>query len=717
VGFNDPRTKEGIRMTRTDEQERILADVRRKLAEKNNTVIGETQPDPGSEPFALNSSVEAGLRGGDAFARGIGDAVGDFAGAGPEVFSWLGRQVPGVRDYMPEAGYFPKKLKEIGGAVGEAISYPVNRALGYANPDGTPVGTREQTDMEKVLSGTGYGVGSAASFLAPLGLLSRAAVPGTTTQNIAKVMTAQPGVQLTAGGVGGAVTEATDNPWVGLAAALGTGVGASMALSKIAQHGATTTADKKILHLIREIGGGDEAAGFAAVRKQLAIGGDDTALVDTLGIGGEKIARAAANVPEGKAPSMADEFVDTRVGARGARLQTSADELAPNRMYSFLDDLSQQRRMDAKPLYDEAFAPRSDLDGKMFAPWDDRLQQFLDEPLIKRGMAKGIEVQRLEALADEIPFNYQEYAIKGFDDAGELIIDQTPNLRAMDAAKRGLDEIIEEARDTFGNINWTPHLNAINRVRKKLVTKLDDITRDESGRSAYQEARGVWAGPSSLRDAANLGRKFLKGDEELTAKMIAAMSEGEKEAFRIGARREISRIINDDTQTALTKFAGKKATFWNKLRLLFPDEKSFDDYAASIERELGKGKVERFMGPRAGSQTTGLKEDIAGLSRLPETASRGLEAAGQFIAAPWNPVKPLAILARPAVDWAKRPNAKTAQRLAEYLFELSPAKQQTMLQALQGGSQKKAHDLSMVQSLLGAITAEQTPYDEIGARF
>ena len=32
-------------MTRTDEQERILADVRQKLAEKNNTVIGETQPE------------------------------------------------------------------------------------------------------------------------------------------------------------------------------------------------------------------------------------------------------------------------------------------------------------------------------------------------------------------------------------------------------------------------------------------------------------------------------------------------------------------------------------------------------------------------------------------------------------------------------------------------------------------------------------------------
>ena len=72
-------------------------------------------------------------------------------------------------------------------------------------------------------------------------------------------------------------------------------------------------------------------------------------------------------------------------------------------------------------------------------------------------------------------------------------------------------------------------------------------------RSVYKETRAAYAGPASLDDAARMGRKFIQGDEEVSAKAVAAMSEGEREAFRVGSRRQISQIINDDTQTALTK--------------------------------------------------------------------------------------------------------------------------------------------------------------------
>ena len=233
----------------------------------------------------------------------------------------------------------------------------------------------------------------------------------------------------------------------------------------------TPAAEKKIVHLIREIGGGDEAAGFREVQKRLSAGGDDTALVDTLDIQGAKMGRASANVPEGQGPVIADEFVQTRAGGRGERLQKAADTLAPNQYYELLETLSAKMAKDAKPLYDEAFAPISDLKGKVFAQWDDRLQRFLDEPEIQRGMALGIKIQRKEAVARNQPFNFKEYAVKGFDENGNLIIEGTPNLRAMDAAKRGLDQKINEAKDDFGNIKWTEDLRAPEQLRKALVAK------------------------------------------------------------------------------------------------------------------------------------------------------------------------------------------------------------------------------------------------------
>ena len=654
------------------------------------------------------------LRGGEALAEGVIDSLAGAAGALPQLTAYAGRQIPVVRDYMPGPGYYPRKIKEAVKGAGEFLAAPVNRALGYQDSEGEPTGTygpSARTPMESALSSTGRGVGAAMPFVGAANALNLTSKAGSMAQHIGKTMAAQPGIQLAAGGVGGLAENVTGSPWAGLVAALGSGVGLSMMANKLAQHGATTTAEKKIVNLIRELGDGDEAAGFAEVQRRLAAGGDDTALVDTLGIQGEKMARAAANVPEGQGPVIADEFVQTRVGGRGGRLQKAADTLAPNEFNELLETLSAKMSKDAKPLYDEAFAPVSDLEGKVFAQWDDRLQRFLDEPEIQQGMATGIKIQRKESVARDLPFNFKEFAVKGFDENGNLIISGTPNLRAMDAAKRGLDQTINAAKDDFGNIKWTPDLKATEELRKALVAKLDDITTDQSGRSVYKEARAAYAGPASLDDAARMGRKFIKGDEEVSAKAVAAMSEGERAAFRVGARRQISQIINDDTQTALTKFAPKKVTFWNKLRTVFPDDESFNIFAADVEKELTKGRVENTVGPRAGPHSTPLKEDIAQLTRMPETSSRGLEAAGQFIAAPWNIVRPAAILARPAIEWVKKPSSKTAEGLAKYLFELSPAKQKTMLDALQGASTTKAHNLDMVKALMGSITAEQTPYE------
>ncbi len=640
-------------------------------------------------------------------ARGFIDSAANAIGAIPELVS-AGIRGVGLDDFAPEAGYYPNKIKEGMQAVGRTISQPLNRALDFTDAQGNPTGEfgpgSPSNGFERAAMGAGRGAADAAAFMVPAaGLAKLGGVPGA----VGKVMITQPGVQVGAGMVGGATTEVTDNAWLGLAAAIGTGVGAAAALNKIAQYGATTLGEKKVLSLLAELGGGDAARGMKVAQQRMTQGGRDTALVDVTGIKGEKLARAAANVPTGRGPAIVDDFVTGRMAGRGGRLQSAADRLAPNKMFEVLDELHKSKLASARPLYDEAFAPRSDLAGKVFAPWDERLQQFLDDPIIKEGMGKGIRIQQMEALADGVPFNFQEYAVKGFDDAGELIIGGTPNLRAMDAAKRGLDETINSARDDFGNIKWTEYLRAVDRVRRSLVNKLDDITTDETGRSAYKEARAAYAGPASLEDAAWMGRKFLRGDEELTAKAVAKMSEPEKDAFRVGARREISSMINKDTQSAVTKFAEKKGELWNKLRLVFPDDETFSAFRADIQAELGKAKTEGFIGPRTLSPTAGIQQDVAELGRqLPESSMRGLEAAGELMAG--RPFRAMATFARPAIDYIQRPSAKTAETLAQALTETNPQMQASMLDAL---AQKSASvpniDVDMVRALMGKIAIAQ----------
>ena len=488
-------------------------------------------------------------------------------------------------------------------------------------------------------------------------------------------------MQTTAGAVGGAVEGATDNPYLGLGASLATPLpGAGFRAGRRALSRRGVPADRqKLINLVADLGKGDLQKGAAIAQARLRAGGPDTALVDVLGIKGQRLTRGAGGAG-GRASQTIDDFVQGRIGTRGGRLQAAADEIAPNSFYGRLKGLNELKRRDAKPLYDEAFAPRSDVAGKLYAPWDARLQQFLDDPLVKKGMAKGIRDQQLEALAAGRPFNFQEFAVRGFDDAGDLIIGGTPNLRAMDAAKRGMDDMINAARDAnTGNIQWTTRLRAVDQVRRALVDKLDDMTTDSiSGRSAYKEARAAWAGPSQLEDAAWAGRKFLRGDVEQTVDRIARMSATEREAFRLGARREISKMIDTDTQSAVTKFAAKKHDLWNKIKVTFGDDvEGFRAYQDDVFEEISKARTEQFIGQRAGSHTTPLAQDVADLARVPQPA---LDVAANAATLNWRGLASNAL--KSGFNRLSAPNQEVAGKLARALTETDPRMQAQILEQL-----------------------------------
>jgi len=441
------------------------------------------------------------------------------------------------------------------------------------------------------------------------------------------------------------------------------------------QFGNTDKGQRKAVEAIARGNGGDIKAAVETVRKALAESGDDVAIADVGGINAQRMARAAANVP-GKSTQIADDFVANRMAGRAGRMEKAADNLAPNRFYESLDELSAAQRGKAGPLYDEAFAPVSDKAGKVFAQWDDRLQQFLDDPIVQQGMNKGIRIQQLEALAEGRPFNFQEYAVKGFDDAGKVIIEGTPNLRAMDAAKRGMDDILEGYRDPVtGKLNLDEMGRAINSVRKSLVAKLDDITTDSvTGRSAYKEARAAYAGPAAIKDATWMGRRFLRGDEEITRKTFANMTPAEQEAFQFGVRRELSKTIQSDTQSAPGKFAGKKADLWTRLEAIFPPER-FAAFKRDIGLEQQKMQTERMVGPRAGSHTTPMKQDIDELSRMPSWALESLQGARQGDSLAGKTLGMLGPAIKAPFQALTRPSEKTATSLADILLTTDRARQ------------------------------------------
>lgn len=126
------------------------------------------------------------------------------------------------------------------------------------------------------------------------------------------------------------------------------------------------------------------------------------------------------------------------------------------------------------------------------AVWSPRLQEFLDDPAIKPGIAKGLEIQRLEALARGEKFNPVEYGVIGKAEDGSPIIGAVPNSRLLHAVKKGIDGIIEENTDPTGQVNALGR--AARMVKDSYLDEFDKLN------PAYAAARKQFSEDSHMVD-------------------------------------------------------------------------------------------------------------------------------------------------------------------------------------------------------------------------
>lgn len=247
---------------------------------------------------------------------------------------------------------------------------------------------------------------------------------------------------------------------------------------------------------------------------------------ETLRLRAEQIAQSDNPGRAGVIAAMKDRGA----GAKG-RLNSAYNESlgqTPD-VQATLDDLLATRSAAAKPLYDEALS-RTVI-------WDERLGAFLKDPIVKKSLARGVELQRLDALADDVPFHPNDIAITGFDDAGEPILGAVPNFKTLNVVKKGLDALVDDNKTEFGKL--TQRGVAIDKVRAAFLSKLDEINPD------YAAARSAWAGPSQAIKAFEGGRELLasKVHPDTLKRDFGRMSQGEKEAFQLGARASVDEAM------------------------------------------------------------------------------------------------------------------------------------------------------------------------------
>ena len=426
--------------------------------------------------------------------------------------------------------------------------------------------------------------------------------------------------------------------------------------------------------------------------------GPEAAIMD-LGTNVRGLARGVATVPgEGKT-AITNKVVARQEGVRAPnnvlqggqanRVADSLDDLVPQKGLESMDELTLRRMQAASPAYDEAFAKQG--------VYSNRLQEFMDDPITKAGLRKGLEVQRLESVAAGKPFNPKDAAIVDFDAAGDPIIGGVPNMRTYDAVKRGLDALIEGEKNQFGKLSERGR--ALNLFKKAFVGHLDLLNPE------YAAARSAYSGPSQLINALDAGRKFMSASEyanpDVLQRAVSKMSPDEQHYFRIGAVQAMRDKVGDSVVRAdVTKKLMGNNNLEKRISAAFGDETMYSKYIDGLKKE--SQMFETY------SKITG---NSATAERLAEQADIGVDKGriAQGVVSIVNPASPTGFL-RGVADVAGGLRDRAAitgpmsRNLGEVLTGQDVARLNTAMQSAQLSAPQRAAFIRAFQS--GGVVAD-----------
>jgi hypothetical protein len=415
------------------------------------------------------------------------------------------------------------------------------------------------------------------------------------------------------GGIGASEAETVPEMFTeGLkSAVLGAGAGAAgqtvmaagspiirQATTRFSPQAAGTYAQQKVAEaLLRDVPKNLESSALTRAQSRLATLGPEARMVDVGGRNTQRLLDVTATIP-GRTAQATEQAIRQRQAGRAGRLESVADTSLGTQgadVGTLIENLNTTRSAAARPFYEQV--------DNVPVMVDQSLQTLLNKSKNLHASAENkfrietgqdLDLSSLRA-GDSIPFKVFDLLKQSVDDATS----------AAKRAGQGNDSRL------YGNL------------AKELVNKLDDVSpKDQSGKSIYGIARDMWAGPSKLADAAELGAKSMREDVSTLNTAMRGMSESEIEAFRVGALQALrDQVGTTGGQTRLMNMWREPKT-QKQLRAIFGND--FRAFSAAIARE---SRLRPMEAAGRGSQTAARQAGMADLDVSPITNAVGVAGA------------------------------------------------------------------------------------------
>lgn len=589
--------------------------------------------------------------------------------------------------YLTESALSPFTM------VGDAVNAPLNATLGTnLEPSSqgldqtlTKLGLPQPTGRrEQAIGAASRGAGSAAM---------GAGIAGAVDPE--SVLAARPLLQMGSGATGGASAEGARQAGAGPTGQIAAGLVGGMApyiaarsvgavtspvtnaISNRYLTDADTVAENKIAQQFKR-----DNVSPNDVQNNLEQLGPNATISDAAGRNTRAYTRTLAGEP-GEGQDLIPDVLGQRQAEQAPRIsQSLRTGMGGNQDYlDTLDNLFNKRTQESQPLYEKAFSQ-----APVSTP---RIQEFLQDPELQAGIRRGMQIQRLEARANNTPFSPMDYGMEetnpGVEDSLQLR-EPTPNMRLLNAGKKGLDAMIQDNTDpTTGRVNELGR--ALTQYNNSYVSELKNINPD------YEAALNAWGGRSQSINALNMGKNFVNEDTELSARQLANLPDADKDFFRVGAQKAMQdKVASTPDGADVVKRIFGNSDKRAKLQATFPDQNSFNQFSQQMKNESQMYKNGQFV--MQGSQT---REKLA-----------NAEDAIQM-----PPLSKGAILSR-GLNWANdklsgmSPEAKAAA--ARKLVSTDPNQNQQVLSSIaqrQQPPQAGGFAPTAMGSLYGAQAAQQ----------